>query len=344
MQIAYATSGMGPTLVKAPHWMSHIQHDFASPVWGHMLSALSAHHTVLRYDQRATGLSDREVTNISFDAWLRDFETVVDAAGLDTFPIIGTSQGASIAIAYAAKHPEKVEKLILYSGYSRGRLKRGDGTDMANESEVFAKMAELGWDRTDSAFRQFFASQFLPGGTPQQHRAFNELSLLSVTGKVVGRMIREFDRIDVSDQLSKIACPTLVLHAEGDMRVPFDEGRYLATRIPRAQFIALDSKFHLLLPDDKAWPVWLEATGQFLGSDRTTSRVDQLFHRLTARETQLLALIAQGRDNAQIAATLNLSEKTVRNHITSIFSKLEVENRSQAIVQARNAGIGVSSS
>jgi pimeloyl-ACP methyl ester carboxylesterase/DNA-binding CsgD family transcriptional regulator len=344
VQIAYATSGSGPPLVKAPHWMSHLQHDFASPLWGHMLSALSSQNTVIRYDQRATGLSDREVSNISFDAWVRDFEAVVDAAGLDTFPIIGTSQGASIAIAYAAKHPERVEKLILYSGYARGRLMRGAGQPLAEESEIYARMAELGWDRIDSAFRQFFATQFLPGGTPQQHKSFNELSLLSVTGKVAGQMIRTFDRINVSDLLPQIDCPTLVLHAVGDMRVPFDEGRLLATGIPNAQFVALESQFHLLTAEDKAWPVWLEATNQFLGTKKKTVPAEELFQRLTTRESQLLLLIARGRDNAQIAAVLNLSEKTVRNHITSIFSKLEVVTRSQAIVLARNAGIGLDTS
>lgn len=304
------------------------------------MTALSAQHTLLRYDQRATGLSDREVPSVSFDAWVRDFEAVVDAAGFDTFPIVGASQGASIAIAYAAKHPARVEKLILYSGYARGRLMRGADKPIAEESEIYAKMAELGWDRIDSAFRQFFATQFLPDGTPQQHKSFNEISMLSVTGKVAGQMIRTFDRIDVSHLLPLIKCPTLVLHAVGDRRVPFDEGRLLAAGIPRSQFVALDSQCHILPADDMAWPIWLEATGQFLVGEKRTAPVEDLLQRLTAREAQLLTLIAQGRDNAQIAAVLDLSEKTVRNHITSIFSKLEVVTRSQAIVLARDAGIG----
>ena len=266
VRIAYASSGSGRPLMKAPHWMSHLLHDHTSPVWGHLLRALSDRHTLVRYDQRGTGLSQRQVGEISFEAWVRDFEAVADAAGLDRFPILGTSQGAPVAIAYAARHPERVEKLVLYSGYGRGRRRRDPSGAQAAESEVFANLAELGWDRDDSSFRQFFASQFLPGGTPEQHEAFNKLSLLSVSGQVSARMIREFDGIEISELLPLVRCPTLVLHALGDLRVPFDEGCRLAAGIPNARLVALDSQFHLLLDTDKAWPDWLAAVSEFLGS------------------------------------------------------------------------------
>jgi len=339
VRLAYGLSGKGPPLVKVGNWMTHLQYDFTSPLWGHVMEAMSAHHTLIRYDQRGTGLSDRDVEDISFEAWVRDLEAVVDAVGLDDFPILGISQGASIAIAYAARYPERVKSLVLHGGYARGRRKRGAGKAMEEESETFAKVAELGWDRPDSSFRQFFASQFLPQGTPEQHRWFNELALLSVSSRNSGRMIREFDQIDVSQLLGQVRCPVLVLHATGDLRVPFDEGRFIAGSIAGANFVPVNSDCHLMLAQDPSWPRWMQVVNEFLGAGEAAT-IDPYIAKITARERQVLELIAEGRDNAQLAALLQLSESTVRNHITSIFAKLEVENRGQAIVLARNAGLG----
>ncbi|MDM0066610.1 alpha/beta fold hydrolase [Variovorax sp. J31P207] len=339
VRLAFATTGRGPPLIKVGNWLSHLEYDFSSPVWGHLLEMLSARHTVLRYDQRGTGLSDRNVDTIDFESWVDDLETVVNAAGVGCAPILGISQGVPIAIAYAARHPERVSRLVLHGGYSRGRRRRGGGTCVDEESETFARFAELGWERTDSSFRQFFTNQFLPDAPVAQQRWFNELSLLSVSGATTGRMIREFDRIDVSDLLEQVNAPTLVLHANGDLRVPFSEGRLIAARIRDAQFVALDSKYHLMIADDPAWIRWVGEVNHFLGSadiDETIRRVA----RLTAREHELLDLMAQGRDNAQLAATLHLSDNTVRNHITNIFAKLEADNRARAIAMARDAGLG----
>jgi len=304
-----------------------------------LLEVLSSRHTVFRYDQRGTGLSDRTVEVIDFEAWLSDLEAVVTAADVDRVPILGISQGAPIAIAYAVRHPERVSKLVLHGGYARGRRRRGGGAAMDEESETFARMAELGWDRADSSFRQFFTNQFLPDAPASQQRWFNELSLLSVSGETTGRMVREFDRIDVSGLLDQVRAPTLVLHATGDLRVPFSEGRLIATRIEGARFVPLDSKYHLMLADDPAWGRWVQEVQDFLGSADLDANLRRI-SRLTAREHELLELIAQGRDNAQLAALLHLSDNTVRNHITSIFAKLEVDNRARAIVLAREAGLG----
>jgi pimeloyl-ACP methyl ester carboxylesterase/DNA-binding CsgD family transcriptional regulator len=340
VRLAYALSGAGPPMLKVGNWLSHLEYDFTNPVWGHLLDALSAGHTVVRYDQRGTGLSDRDVSAISFDAWVNDLETVIDASGVRSpFPIIGISQGASIGIAYAVRHPERVSHLVLHGGYARGRRKRGGGAIMEEESETFAKMAELGWSRSDSSFRQFFTNQFLPQASSDQQRWFNELSLLSVSAQTTGRMIREFDRIDVTHLLGRVRCPTLVLHASRDLRVPFDEGRLIASSIPGARFVPLDSAYHLMLADDPAWPHWRDEVRSFLGAEGAALG-DARFAALTPRERELLDLIARGRDNTQLCALLQLSQKTIRNHITSIFAKLQVENRAQAIVLAREAGFG----
>ncbi|MBT2325593.1 alpha/beta fold hydrolase [Variovorax paradoxus] len=339
VRIAYATSGKGPPLLKVGNWLSHLEFDLTSPVWGHVLEMLSSRHTLVRYDQRGTGLSDREVEQVSFDIWLQDLETVVDAAGLDRFPMLAISQGCSLAIAYAARHPARVSHLVLQGGYARGRRKRGGGPMLDEESETQAKLMEIGWGRADTAFRQFFTSQFLPEGTPEQHHWFNELARVSTSPANAARTLRTFDTIDVTGLLSQVHCPTLVLHATGDLRVPFDEGRRIASGIAQARFVPLQSVHHLMLEQDEVWPRWVEEVNDFLGA-ADAAMDDPAIARLTAREREVLELIAQGRDNAQLAATLQLSEKTVRNHITSIFAKLEVENRSQAIVLARNAGLG----
>ena len=199
------------------------------------------------------------------------------------------------------------------------------------------ELAELGWGKENPAFRQFFTTQFIPDGTEEQHRWFNELERVSVSPENAARFMRIFNQIDVTGLAPQVSCPTLVLHPNRDARVPFDEGRLVASLIPGARFVPLESRNHLLLEDEPAWRYWLEEVRAFLPAGSAGGSV---FAALTARERELVELIAQGRDNAQIAARLALSEKTVRNHITSIFAKLEVENRSQAIVLARDAGYG----
>ncbi len=338
VRIAYATSGRGPPLVKAANWLSHLEFDVGSPVWSHLLTELSRHHTLIRYDERGCGLSDRDVADLSFDAWLHDLESVVDAAQVERFPLLGISQGASIAVAYAIRHPDRVTHLILHGGYARGRLKRNPSPQQREQAEVMNRLAEIGWGQHDPAFRQFFTTQFIPGGSAEQHRWFNELERVSTSPVNAARFMREFNDIDVTDLLPRVSCPTLVLHSSRDVRVPFDEGRKIAGLIPGARFVPLESDNHLLLENEPSWTRWIEEVRALLPA--IVAVTDPAFATLTPRERDLLELMAQGRDNAQIAAALELSDKTVRNHITRIFSKLEVENRPQAIVMARKAGFG----
>jgi pimeloyl-ACP methyl ester carboxylesterase/DNA-binding CsgD family transcriptional regulator len=339
VRIAYAVSGSGPALVKIGTWMSHLEFDLHNPVWGHLVDWLSQRFTLLRYDQRATGLSDWDVADISFEAWVRDLETVLDAAGIERAALLGLSQGAPVAIAFAARRPERVSHLILHGGYARGRRKRGGGPVEEALDDLIARMIELGWGRDEQTFRQFFTSTFVPGGTPEQHRWFNELERVSASPANAACMLRAMYQIDVTASLAAVQCPTLVLHAGGDMRVPFAEGRLLASGIAQARFVPLDSSNHLALEHESAWTRWTEEVELFTGVKRRNAP-DARLAALTPRERELIELIAQGRDNAQIGAVLGLSDKTVRNHITSIFAKLEVENRPQAIVLARSAGLG----
>ena len=337
-RIAYATTGEGPPLVKVSNWLSHLEFDWGSPVWRHWLAELSRGHKLVRYDERGCGLSDWHPPELSFEGWVRDLETVVDAAGVERFPLLGCSQGASLAITYAVRHPDRVSHLILHGGYARGRLRRELTPQQRKEAETMAGLAELGWGKENAAFRQFFTTQFIPGGTAEEHDWFNELQRVSASPENASRFMRIFDDIDVTALAPRVSCPTLVLHPDGDARVPFEEGRLIASLIPEARFVPLDSRNHILLEHEPAWKRWLEEVRAFLPA--AAGAAAGPFGSLTAREGDLVELIAHGLDNAQIAARLTLSEKTVRNHITRIFDKLGVENRSQVIVRARDAGFG----
>ena len=337
-RIAYATTGDGPPLVKVSNWLSHLEFDWDSPVWRHWLTELSRGRRLLRYDERGCGLSDWNPTELSFESWVTDLETVVDAAGLERFTLLGCSQGASLAMTYAVRHPDRVSHLIMHGGYARGRLKRELTPQQRKEAETMVGLAELGWGKENPAFRQFFTTQFIPDGTAEQHDWFNELQRVSTSPENATRFMRVFDQIDVTAIAPKVSCPTLVLHSDRDERVPFEEGRLIAGLIPEARFVPLDSRNHLLLEHEPAWTRWLEEVRAFLPA--APAAAGGPFGSLTAREAELVELIAQGLDNAQVAARLGLSEKTVRNHITRIFDKLGVENRSQAIVRARDAGFG----
>jgi len=337
-RLAYATTGSGPPLVKVGNWLTHLEFDLASPVWGHLVDTLSQDHTVLRYDARGTGLSDWDAA-LSIDAWVRDLDAVADAAGLRRFALLGISQGASLAVRYAIEHPERVSHLIIHGGFARGRFRRNE-PDRREEFEAMCKLAELGWGRDDPTFRQLFTLQFIPGGTPEQQRWFNELERVSTAPRIAAQIMRLFADVDVTDLLPRVRCPTLVLHATRDLRVPFDEGRLIASLVQHARFVPLDSANHLMVEQDQEVRArWIDEVREFFGTPHPDAAPQQL-GALTPRERELLELIAQGRDNTQIAAVLGLSDKTVRNHITSIFAKLEVESRAQAIVLARDAGYG----
>ena len=335
VRVAYATTGAGPPLVKAANWFSHVQFDWESPVWRHWHAELSRHHTYYRYDRRGCGLSDWDVEQ-SFEAFYADIESVVDAAGLDRFVLFGSGHGGAVAAAYAARHPEKVSHLVLYGALGLGRARRDPSPRQRDVIEMNLKLAELGWGGDDPAFHQFFTAQFMPDATTEQMRWFTELQRASTSPQFAVRHLRAVFDIDVTALAPEVRCPTLVLHAQGDLRIPFDEGRRLATLIPGARFVPLAGRNHLLLEHEPAWRQFVSELRSFLPTP--THAPPAGFTDLTTRESQVLELVAQGLDNTQIAAWLELSEKTVRNHITGIFAKLEVGTRAQAIVRAREAG------
>jgi DNA-binding CsgD family transcriptional regulator/pimeloyl-ACP methyl ester carboxylesterase len=337
-RIAYAVHGHGPALVNVGHWLTHLEYEWESPVWRHWLEDLGRSHRMVRYDSRETGLSSGGGKELSLDVWVEDLETVVGAAGLDHFPLLAMLNAGPVAIEYAVRHPDKVSALVLYGTFLLGRSKRGDTAQSRREAEALRTLMEISWGRDDASIRQLWSARFIPDASLEQFHWFNDLQLKSATADAAVRSMRVSHDIDVSDVARRVAVPTLVLHSRNDAMVPLENGYQVAASIPDASFVPLESRNHILLAHEPAWPRFLAAVGDFLGTE--PSHMPRALTMLTARERQLLELMAAGLDNGAIAVKLVISPKTVRNHITHIFEKLAVANRSQAIVLARDAGLG----
>jgi pimeloyl-ACP methyl ester carboxylesterase/DNA-binding winged helix-turn-helix (wHTH) protein len=263
VRIAYATVGKGSLVVKAGNWLNHLEYDWESPVWSHLLHWLAASHELVRYDARGNGLSDWDVAEISLDAFVRDLEAVVDDAGLDRFVLFGASQGCAVSIAYAVRHPDRVSKLVLYGGFARGRSIRGSPEEIA-QAEAMLTLMRTGWGQENPAFRQTFTSLFIPGATTEQMAWFNNLQKVTTSPENAMRMRRVSDQLDIRAHLERVAAPTLVLHCHDDAVQPFEEGRRLAAGIPNARFVGLEGANHLILEADPGWSPFCQAIDQFL--------------------------------------------------------------------------------
>jgi class 3 adenylate cyclase/pimeloyl-ACP methyl ester carboxylesterase len=266
VQLAYSTVGQGPPLVKTGNWMTHLEYDLESPIWRHLYRELAKDRTLIRYDARGNGLSDRTVDDISFDAFVHDLEAVIHAVNVERFALLGISQGCTVAIAYAVRHPERVSHLVLYGGYSAGRNKRSRTQAEKDENAALLTLMRLGWGKENPAFRQLFTSQFVPGATKEQADWFNELQRITVSPEVAARITEVVSDIDVTALLSQVSVPTLVMHARDDARVPFEAGRQMGAGIPRARFVTLQGRNHLFLETEPAFGQFLEQTRSFLAS------------------------------------------------------------------------------
>jgi pimeloyl-ACP methyl ester carboxylesterase/DNA-binding CsgD family transcriptional regulator len=266
-RIAFAIAGNGPPLVKVANYMSHLEYDWDSPVWIHWLEELTREHTLIHADERGSGLSDWDVEDLSFEAWVRDLEAVVDAAGLNRFPLFAMSQAGAVALAYAARHPDRVTRVILHGAYARGWLNRGLTEEQIEEERLMISLMRIGWGRDNPAFRQVFAMQLFPEATTEEIRALEKQMRISVSPENAVRLESEMHRIDIRHLTSQVKAPTLVLHSRVDEAVPFEEGRLLASLIPNAQFVALESKNHLLTKLEPAWPRFVAAVRAFLRGD-----------------------------------------------------------------------------
>jgi DNA-binding winged helix-turn-helix (wHTH) protein/pimeloyl-ACP methyl ester carboxylesterase len=261
VRIAYALAGKGPPLVKAANWLNHLEYDWQSPIWSHLLHELASRYQLIRYDERGNGLSDWDVKEISFEAFVRDLESVVEATKLKRFALLGISQGCAVSIAYALRHPERVSHLVLYGGFARGRFRRDP-----DHARTLLSIVEQGWGNENPAFRQFFTSLFFPDGTPEQMKWFNDLQRITSSTENALRIMQATGEIDISDLLPQVRVPTLVLHCRNDAAIAFDEGRRLAAGIPGAKFVALESRNHLVLESEPAWEKYSSEMTAFLAT------------------------------------------------------------------------------
>jgi class 3 adenylate cyclase/pimeloyl-ACP methyl ester carboxylesterase len=266
VQLAWSRVGSGPPLVKTGHWMTHLEFDFESPIWATLYRELAGDHTLIRYDVRANGLSDREVEEISFESYVRDLEAVVDAAGLKQFALLAVSQGCAVAIAYAVRHPERVTRMVLHGGYALGRNHRVLSAAERQQWEAMLTLVRLGWGQDNPAFRQMFTSQFVPDATKEQADWLNELQRMSTSAEDAVRGMIATSEVDVTGLLSRVSVPTLVTHLRDDVRVPFDLGRRLAAAIPGARFVPLPGRNHMILPQEPAFTRFLQEIRAFLAS------------------------------------------------------------------------------
>jgi pimeloyl-ACP methyl ester carboxylesterase len=261
--IAYATTGSGYPLVKAGHWLTHLEHDWHSPVWQPLLTELNRDFSVTRYDQRGNGLSDWDVSDLSVDAFIGDLEAVVDASGLKRFALYGSSQGAPISLAYAVRHPDRVSHLILQGGYVKGRLLRGS-TAEREQGQALLTLIRHGWGKAGSPLLQAFASMYIPDGTPQQISSLVDLQRLTTSPENAARIREAVDNFDVTELLGQVVTPTLVIHSQNDGVHPLDEGRRLSAGIRNSQFVLLDSGNHAVLSHEPAWEVLLSSIRHFV--------------------------------------------------------------------------------
>lgn len=334
VRVAYARQGSGAPLVRAAHWLSHLEFDWQSPVWRPFLTELARDRTLIRYDERGTGLSDRDVADLTFEAMVGDLESLVDTLGLERFTLLGMSQGGAIALRYAARHPERVSALVLCGAYARGHRHPDRGRQAQQEADLLLDLIRVGWGTPDPKFRRVFASMFVPDGTAEILAAFDQLQRVSASAETAWRLRQMFGEIDVTDDLAHVVAPTLVMHMRDDGVVPFDEGRLIAASIPNATFVPLEGRGHIVLPGTPAFATFFAELGAFLDSgavrprDTDASRLVGRLSMLTSREREVLDLVAAGRTNDEIAAALFLSPRTIERHLSNSYLKLDISGKS----------------
>jgi pimeloyl-ACP methyl ester carboxylesterase/DNA-binding CsgD family transcriptional regulator len=342
VKLAWAAMGQsGPALVKAANWLTHLQYDLESPLWRHWIHFFARHFRFTRYDERGCGMSQWEAPDVSQERWVDDLEAVVAASQpeVSRVALLGISQGAASCIGYAVRHPERVSHLILYGGYATGWALRGDEEGLRRYRAI-VELIRLGWGSDNAAFRQVFTSRFVPDASPEQLGWFNDLCRRTSKPEIAAHLMLARSSIDVRDLLPQVRVPTLVIHASDDNVTPISASRELAAGIPDAEFVQLESRNHVLLEHEPAWSRFKEVVLEFTGRREAVPQ-DEVFTVLSERERDVLGGLAAGRTNAEIAASLHISDKTVRNIVSRIFDKLSVRSRAQAIVLARDHGFMV---
>jgi pimeloyl-ACP methyl ester carboxylesterase/DNA-binding CsgD family transcriptional regulator len=340
-RIAYATCGSGPALIWVQHWIHHLELDWDSSVWRPWLSLLTKHNTLIRYDWRGCGLSDRRSVQFSFAGFAEDLDAVIAASGIDRFVLFAMGgAGSAIAMRYAVHHLKRVTQLVLYGCNMHGDLEDTPTAEQEAEAQARLKVYELGWPNEHPGYGQFCALLHIPDATVEQSRSFNYLLRETTSQANTVALLNAYLRNNVQDVVPEVRCPTLVLHSRGDSIIPLDQGRSVAALIPGARFVPIESRNRILLDTEPAWQRLVEAFSDFLPPHSAGNLALPDLDDLTAREREILDVVAEGLDNYEIAARLDISEKTVRNHVSTIFGKLQIKSRAHAVAVARDAGLG----
>lgn len=321
VRIAYAVHGQGPPLVLDACWLSDLEFDWRSPVWRHYLVGLGQVATVVRFDERGHGMSDRDVTDFSLARRVDDLTAVVDDAGLDRFALVAMAQGGPVSLHYIHANPGRVTRFVCASTHAAPRL---HVTDADRDLEAaFGAMILAGWDRKEPLFRRVFTTMMIPDATEEQMVWLDDLFQRAVSARTAYAARLERRKVDASHLLASIDVPTLVIHSRHERMNSFAHGRTLAAGIPGARLVPLESNNHILLESEPAWPVFLREVTDFLAEDAPGGpRPAADVSALTAREVEVLREAARGLDNASIATDLHLSVRTVERHLQRIYAKL----------------------
>lgn len=334
VQLAMGLYGHGPPLVKAATWLTHIELDQTSPFDRQLIDAFAPDFRYVTYDSRGCGLSQRRVEDISFEAWVRDLEAVVDELALESLSLLGISQGAAVAVAYAARHPERVRRLILLGGFATSYFTTSKPDPaVVQEAQTLLKVVELGWGSSRPAFRQVFVSKFLPDATAEQWHEFDALQKATVAPEMAARYLQAMFSVDVKDLATQVRCPVLALHVKGDQLIYFDQGRRLAASIPGARFVPLEGNNHIPLVNEPAWTVFVNEVRHFLGA-RGNESLGASSVSLTPRQLDVLARVARGQTDKEIARDLRLSPRTVEMHVAGAMKALGAKTRAEAVAKS----------
>lgn len=335
VRLAFRATGSGPLVIKTANWLGNLQSDGQIEATRHWVEEVSRHHRLVWYDGRGCGLSDRHVDDISFDAWLRDLEAVIDACGAERFVLLGISQGAAIAVRYAARHPDRVRGLILYASYVRGIHHQGLSAKTRAIFDELIRIAELGWGHDASTFRKLFTQHLLAQAPSSVLDAYDHVMRHSVDGATAARYMRAFYEVDARLDAPRVRCPTLVMHASGDSMILPREGELVASLVPGSRWVLTPGRNHLPLATDAAWPVLRGEMRAFL--DRLDGPPPEVVQPLTPRQGEVLALVAVGLSDKAIARQLGLSPRTVEMHVARAVSALGARNRADAVSRALRA-------